>query len=159
VRRAIAFAVPVGVLLALAGCATGPVNTLSPEDSQKELFALLDDVQAQIGGDWVNEDSLSPRGCTLPGGDDGVTFTGTRTLEAPAMTEAQLDELVDFLGDKGFDAGVSGMGILTDVLAVDPDDKTSYVEVRVGDVSSQLTGQARCAVGDVYDELQRVNNE
>lgn len=147
------------VALVATGCASpGPVNTKSPAESQKQLFAVLDDVQQQIGGDWVNEDSLSPRGCELRGGDDGATFTGARTLAGAAMSDTEIDDLVAFLGDKGFDAGSAGMGVLIDVMAVDPDDKTSYVEVRIGKFSTQLTGQAPCAVGDVYDELQRVEN-
>jgi hypothetical protein len=149
----------VAVALATAGCASAPASTQSPQRSQDTLLALLDDVQAQIGGTWVNEDSPSPRGCELAGGDDGVTFTGTRSMAAPAMTEAEIDDLLAFFDDAGFDAGKSGMGVLTDVLAVDPDDATSFVEVRIGDQSTQLTGQAACAVGDINVELDRVKSE
>jgi hypothetical protein len=147
-------------VLAVAGCtaAPAPESNETPEQSQTRLLALLDDVQEQIGGEWTNEDSPSPRGCTLAGGDDGVTFTGTRTLEAPAPTDEQVDGLVSFLTDEGFEAGRSGMGAITDVLAVDPDDETSFVEVRITDQSSQLKGQAACAAGDINDELQRVKD-
>ena len=151
------------VLIAAAfltvGCSAASVSTVSPEESQKTLFALLEKVQTRIGGDWVNEDSLSPRGCLLADGDEGVTFTGTRTLADPQITEDDIDALVAYLGDEGFEAGKSGIGLFTDVLAVDPNDKTSFVEVRIGDQSTQLTGQAACAVGNINDELERVKSE
>jgi hypothetical protein len=150
----------VALALIVTGCAAAePADTQSPEQSQDHLLSLLDDVQTQIGGEWTNEDSPSPRGCQLAGGAEGVTFTGTRTLEAQAVTDAQVDDLVAYLSDQGFDAGRSSVGVLVDVLAVDPDDETSFVEVRIGDQSTQLKGQAACAAGDINVELDRVKSE
>jgi hypothetical protein len=157
--RRLAVLVVAAVALAVTGCSPAPANSETPQQSQDRMLALLDDVQTQIGGAWTDEDSPSPRGCLLAGGEEGVTFTGTRTLEAQPVTEAQIDELVTYLSDEGFDAGRSSTGALEGVLAVDPDDETSFVEVRVADESTQLKGQAACAVGDINVELDRVKSQ
>ena len=147
------------LVAALVGCSgSASVESKdSPKQSQQKLLALLDRTQAQVGGTWVNEDSGSPRGCELAAsGADGVTFTGTRTMKGAPLDTAGMDELIVFLKGEGLDAGRAGMGVLTSVMGVDPDDKTRYVEVRIGKFSTQLTGQATCVTGDVLEELERV---
>lgn len=146
--------------LMLAGCAA-PVDGSTPDDSPKEsqekLLALLDETQQLIGGDWENQDSGSPRDCELPGsGDTGTTFTGARSQEMPALDDDTVAKVFEFWEGEGFEAGEAGMGVLTSVLGVHPDNKSYYVELRIGEQATQLSGQAACVPGSTLDELERV---
>jgi hypothetical protein len=124
------------------------------------MLALLDEVQAEIGGTWENEDSPSPRSCTISGtSDDGVTFTGNRKQEGPAIDDEQIDTLLALWESKGFDAGQAEMGVLVSVLAVNRDDKTFYNQLLIGEFSTSISGQAACVPGDVHVELDRVKKE
>lgn len=151
------------VLMLASGCAAPAVNEVSvdsPQESQDRLLALLDETQHLIGGEWENEDSPSPRDCELPGsGDTGTTFTGARSKPGPGLDEAGISEVLAFWEGEGFDAGSKPMGVLTSVLAVDPDNEAYYVELLVGEQATQLNGQAACVPGDTLTELERVEGE
>lgn len=151
------------VLMLATGCAApAPTDASvdSPQESQDKLLALLDETQELIGGEWENEDSPSPRDCELPGsGDTGTTFTGARSTQGPGLDQAGTSELLKFWKSKGFDSGTKSMGVLTSVLAVDPDNEAHYVELLVGKQATQLNGQAACVPGDTLTELERVEGE
>ena len=153
----------IAVVVAVTGCASPPPDAdtrHSPKESQAALLALLDDTQQLVGGEWQNEDSPSPRDCELPGsGDTGTTFTGARSLAAPALDDATVSKVLDFWEGEGFEAGSKAMGALTSVLGVDPDNKANYVELLIGDQATQLNGQAACVPGDTLTELDRVESE
>jgi hypothetical protein len=151
------------LVLGLMGCsspAADPSTQASPKEAQVALLALLDDTQQIIGGEWENEDSPSPRDCELPGsGDTGTTFTGARSLKAPELDDASVSKVLKFWEGEGFEAGSKTMGVLTSVLAVDPDNKAHYIELLIGEHATQLNGQAPCVPGDTLTELERVEGE
>jgi hypothetical protein len=147
--------------LAMTGCTAAPASMVSPEQSQQRLLALLDETQEELGGGtWVNDDSPSPVDCALPGsGGEGTTFTGTRTLEGEPLDDAAISDLLAFWESEGFEAGSSGRGIITSVLAVNPGNETLFLELRMTDGLSMLTGQAACVPGSTTEELRRVKDE
>jgi hypothetical protein len=148
-------------VLVLAGCSSpSPAPTDSPKESQQKMLALLDEVQAEIGGTWKNEDSPSPRSCTISGTkEEGVTFTGNRTQKGPAMDDEQISDVLALWESKGFDAGKGKMGMFVTVLAVNRDDKNFYSQLLIAEYSTSISGQGACVPGDVLTELDRVNKE
>lgn len=162
VRRAhLSGVAALAAVLVLAGCSSpSPAPTDSPKESQQKMLALLDEVQAEIGGTWENEDSPSPRSCTISGtSDEGVTFTGNRRQEGPAMRDGKIDDLLALWESEGFDAGKGQMGVFARVLAVNRDDKSYYNELLIGTRSTSISGQGQCVPGDVNTELDRVKKE
>jgi hypothetical protein len=146
----------------LAGCASpAPAPAAdSPKESQQKMLALLDEVQAEIGGTWENEDSPSPRSCTISGtSEEGVTFTGNRTQKGPAMDDEKISDVLALWESKGFDAGKGKMGMFVSVLAVNRDDKNFYSQLLIAEYSTSISGQGACVPGDINTELDRVKKE
>lgn len=153
--------VALGVVFALAGCAApaAPLPTDSPQETQAVLVDLLDETQEIVGGEWQIQDSPSPDPCQLPGsGDEGVTFTGSRTL-ATGLDEDALLAVVDQLENEGFEVGRARVGPFENVRGVMPGNQAFYVLLSSGERVANLTGQAPCVPGDAYEELEKLRDE
>ena len=90
-RRRVAALVP-GLIAAalLSGCAglpgtpaPGAETTMTEEQSLTNLNTVFDDVQSLVGGEWVDEDLDSPRGCSQSAGA-GVQHSSFRVGTAPS---------------------------------------------------------------------------
>ena len=160
-RPAAALAAALGLSVALAGCSSAPADPASadsPQQTQSALVALLDEAQQTAGGTWDVQDSPSPDPCELPGsGDEGVTFTGQRTLDA-GLDEDALLAVADLLESEGFEVGRAAVGRSENVRGVMPGNQAFFVLLESGDTVATLSGQAACVPGDAYDELQKLRN-
>ena len=130
---------------------------LSPRDAQTQLHVLLDAVQAIVGGDWVNHDSPSPRGCRLTEESPlGVAFTGRRSLDAPPASTETIGAVLALLSAEGMEAGTRTSASFTTIMGVHPDNKAFYVELEMRARAMTLSGQSACVAGDLVAELDRV---
>jgi len=161
-RRAAALAL--GFVFLVAGCSAAPVDdagpAISPQQSQAEFLALLDEAATLAGGEWETRDSPSPLSCELPGsGGDGVTFTGRRERAGAGLDETSIADIARLLDDEGFEVGRSSVGPFENVRGVMPGNEALYVLLEAGSNITTLSGQAACVPGDVNDELDRVKRE
>lgn len=132
-------------------------QTLSPREAQAQLLTLLDTVQATVGGDWVNHDSPSPRGCRLTEQSPlGVAYTGRRTLDAPPAPAETITAVLALLAAQGMEAGTRTGTAFTTVMGVHPDNRAFYVELELRAQATTLSGQSACVAGELVAELERV---
>lgn len=157
VRTAAALAI---VLLASGCAATGSENDMTPQDSQAELLALLDETQVALGSSWDNDDDPSPLQCTLANGDTGVTFSGYRRSSEPVEVEAGIQTIVGFWESKGFEVEVKReLAGLEDVFVHFPGDKDRYLHFSIGENIMAVEGWGACVPGSVLDEIDRIEEE
>lgn len=148
----------IGALL-LTGCSTGgSENTMTPQEAQAELLALLDETQEAVGGQWQVDDDDTPLQCILPSGETGVTFSGYRRASQPV--EGGADAVAAFWESKGFTVEPRPeLAGLDDVFVRFPGEPDRYLHFAIGDNVMALEGWGRCVPGNALDEIERIQRE
>lgn len=150
-------ATAVFVVSVSVGCAATPTTEgdgLTPEESKSELSALMDSIEASVGGVW-SVTTLEPRECSLSGmAGPGVQWAMARNApgagdieSARSATEKVSDLLADagyevtpatFQGELGYDlGGNNGVG--------------SEVGWAANDSTMELMAGSNCVAGNVDD--------
>ena len=155
-------AVATAALLAmlLTGCATpDPDAPTTPYEAQATLVALFDRIQAEVGGDWENQDDPSPMSCDVRGGGDGVQFTATRYGGSPGtMADAKTATaaVTALLTAEGYEIGESGLFGEGGYELTMTNNKGSNIRFGANDIAMGLDGGSDCRPGDIneiFDEL------
>jgi hypothetical protein len=132
--------------------------TGTPREAQGALHELVDAVERISGAAWANEDSPSPVGCQRTPETAGVAFTATRTTPE-VLREGVVADVMGLLIERGMEVGRRDAFGFVSLLGVHPANRSFTLELRVFAESAMIVAQSACAVGDVWDELQRVKRE
>lgn len=120
---------------------------MTPDETRAHLAAVVEQTQALIARDWVDEDSPTPVECRRPTGEVGATFTTSRHFEGAAPSDAELEAVAALWEQRGLLVG-RGPRAIGALLGVDQSDPAFYLQLRVTDEASWLSGQAPCVEGD-----------
>jgi hypothetical protein len=130
----------------------------TPREAQLAMLALVERAQSVAGAAWAVEDSPSPVGCQRTPETVGVGFTATRTTPE-VLREGAVADVWQLLADQGMEVGRRDAFGFVSLLGVHPLNRAFTLELRVFAESAMIVAQSACAIGDVWDELQRVKRE
>ena len=120
----------------LAVTSGGPSLT----QAREEFFALIDATQQLAGGTWEVQDDPSTRGCELPDGGLGRTFSALRL--APPPTAPIADPIADAWDDLGYSVARTDIGPVSQLVATG--DGSEILILRVSDRAMTLQGESEC---------------
>ena len=139
VRLIVAPAVIVAAVV-LSGCSAsdGP----SAEESRDRFYIALDTTQAALGGEWLEQDDGTPRGCGLSFWREGASYAGLRVGPMPDDVSAAVSAARDVLQEQGYEANVGSVGDVTEVRARGTG--TEVITFRITDAGMTLQGESDC---------------
>ncbi len=121
--------------LLLGSCMTPPAETGATAD----FFAVIDATQDLAGGQWDVQDDPTSRGCVLPDGTEGETFSALRISVMPAVV---LNSVAAAWEDYGYSVDRESIGPVNQLVATN---STSEVLIfRVSDRAMTLQGESEC---------------
>lgn len=124
-------------------------------ETRSAFLAVLDDVQAEIPGEWTSTEPGS-RPCTTPGGAEGAHLYTNR--DGPGIPDGQqhatLDRIAAVLEEHGYPltitemAGPSGAIVEGTYPASRTDESGVSISVLLSPNASTISGTSACGTGD-----------
>lgn len=129
-------------LLAMGGCAIQPGSGLSVEEARSQLYAVLDETEQTVGGDWENQDDPTARGCVIPLWVEGELYPALRIGPPPRDVAVTLDTVARAWVEWGYSVRQAKVGDVVELLG-----RSSVQELivfRVSDEAMVLQGESEC---------------
>lgn len=143
------------VVVILAGCAAPADDEMDFYQARSAFLEIIDEVQAQIPGEWSSSQPGS-NPCRTPGGAEGANMSTYR--HGPGVPDgeqhAMLDRIAGILEDYDYPltisemAGPSGAMVEGSYPASGTADSGAHVNVIVSANGTSLSGSSECGTGN-----------
>ena len=122
----------------LLGSCMAPSSGAGATDSV-DFFVVLDATQDLAGGSWSVQDDPTARGCVLPDGSEGETYSALRISSMPA---AALNTVAAAWEDYGYTVDRASIGPVSQLIGTN--DTSGVLIFRVSDRAMTLQGESDC---------------
>lgn len=142
----------IAAVATLGGCAMSPGSGLSALEAQAGLYAVLDETQELLEGEWVNHDDPTARGCVIPLWLDGELYPALRLGSAPAFPEVAMEDVRVAWLASGYTVEQTQVGDVTELQG-----RNSVNELLIFRVSADamtLQGESECRPESAAERAQ-----
>jgi hypothetical protein len=144
--------------LLLAGCAPSEKDpTMTPAESEKSMFALIDATITELGDQsWTDPGVPAARDCTLPSGATGVDYVAVRQGPPSADPEGDVAKVAKFWKAKGIETRVvhSTNPKNTQIRLYGVGGPVKAIDFYADTVGTGLDAESTCVVGDADKILE-----